>query len=48
MTLLRAVGRWFRSAWRFAFGNDDDLYDAQSHRGDEHEFKPNPGSWMGQ
>jgi hypothetical protein len=47
MRFLRTVGRGFRSAWNFCFGSDDDLKDAQSHRGDEHQNRPNPGHWMG-
>ena len=43
-TALRAVGRWLRKARDWASG--DDLYEAQSHRGDDHDFHVNPGAGM--
>jgi hypothetical protein len=40
-TALRAVRRWLRRAREWASG--DDLYEAQSHRSDDHEFRANQG-----
>jgi hypothetical protein len=41
---LRAVGRWLRKAREW--GSGDDLYEAQSHRNDDHEFRANQGPWI--
>ena len=42
---LRGIGRFLRKVRDWSTG--DDLYEAQMHRSDDHEFRVNPGGGLG-
>jgi hypothetical protein len=49
MGVMKDAWRWISSRVHSLrdLVSGDDLQDAQDHRGDDHEFKANPGSGIG-